>query len=124
LFGASQGVTEGQSFLAVQNSTTARTTSLQRSVSNDFGVFSARFDLANGNVKVGRNLSSETTTGNNTSTANSNIIIIGAGSTGGSTRPINSNFSEVLVYNAYHDDATAQQIINYLVQKWNINTAL
>ena len=124
LFGASQGATEGQSFLAVQNSSTARTTSLQRSVSNDFGVFSARFDLTNGNVKVGRNLSSETTTGNNTSSANSTFIVIGAGSTGGSNRPINSNFSEVLVYNAYHDDATAQQIINYLVQKWNINTAL
>jgi hypothetical protein len=87
-------------------------------------VFSARFDLANGNVKVGRNLSSETTTGNSTSSANSSTIIIGAGNTGGSSRSVNSNFSEVLVYNAYHDDATAQQIINYLVQKWNINTSL
>lgn len=110
--------------LAVQNATTIKATTLSRTVTNSSAVFSARFNLSSGIANVGRNLSFQQTTGNATSSASNTTILIGAANTSGSTAPINSNFSEVLVYRATHDETTANQIINYLVQKWNIDTNL
>lgn len=120
MFGADSGD------LAVQNSSTKVNPNnfLGREITNNFGVFSARFRILLGEATISRNLVSSLVEGLSVSSANTNIIIIGAGNTFGSTRPIDSNFSEVLVYRATHDDDTALQVINYLVQKWNIDTNL
>ena len=84
-------------------------------------VWSARFNVSIGQVTVGSNLTSEILTGIGTSSAVQSTIVIGALDTSGSSAPIVSDFSEVLVYKAYHDEVTANQVINYLIQKWNIS---
>lgn len=84
-------------------------------------VWSARFNVSIGQVTVGKNLTSEILTAIGTFSSGESTIVIGALSTSGSSTPIVSDFSEVLVYNAYHDEVTANQVINYLIQKWNIS---
>lgn len=110
--------------LIAYNGSAVFNTNLSRSISNNFGVFSARFNLSAGQVTVGRNLIKQTGTVSDTTSAATSTIIIGGRNTTSSTLSIDSNFSEILVYDSFHDDNTAQQIINYLVQKWNIDTSL
>lgn len=104
------------------NNGTSRVSSIN-SGANSGAVWSARFniDIGGSEVTVGKNLTSELLSAIGTNSANSGTIVIGAVNTSGSTAPITSNFSEVLVYRALHDEATANQVINYLIQKWNID---
>lgn len=102
------------------NNGTSKVSSILRTALTG-AVWSARFNIASSQATVGKNLTSELLTSIGTASANQSTIIIGAANTSGSSSPINSNFSEVLVYNALHDETTANQVINYLIQKWNIS---
>jgi hypothetical protein len=110
--------------LTVNNVGATSTTNLSRSISNNFGVFSARFNLSAGQVTVGRNLTNEVVTLSDTLSAQTSTVVIGGRRANVVSLNISSRFSEILVYNSFHDNNTAQEIINYLVQKWNINTNL
>ena len=115
--------------VSFQNGTISRPANLSPIVTDNFGVFSAqsRIDGDIEGIRLSRNLSNTLTEagdGGSSGFANSDTIIVGAGNQSGSTRAITSNFSEMLVYKAYHNEATATQVINYLVNKWNINTNL
>jgi hypothetical protein len=84
-------------------------------------VYSARFNVSNnGEAIVGNGKTHETLAGSVGVTASSlTSILLGATSPigGGS---VNAGISEILVYRAFHDEATANQIIDYLAAKWNI----
>ena len=110
--------------LGYQNSSVIRTVTSSPLVENNFGVFSCQ-NQGSGSVYMSRNLVREQTIGNAAGAPFTSVLIVGAGNTSGSSRPITSNFSEILVYSGdSHDETTAQQIIDYLVQKWSINTSL
>lgn len=110
--------------LGYQNSNVVRTVTSSPLVENNFGVFSCQ-NSGSGTVFMSRNLVREQTIGNAAGDPLTDILIVGAGNTSGSSRPITSNISEILVYSGVsHNETTAQQIIDYLVQKWSINTSL
>jgi hypothetical protein len=85
-------------------------------------IWSARFNIGspNGNiVTVGSKKTYQTLVDIGGLSANRTDILLGASSSSGTTQ-ITSNYSEVLVYRAFHDEATANQIIDYLAAKWSI----
>lgn len=104
------------SFLGVQNLSSVVVTNLTPTVSNNSAVFSARFNLGQGSVTVGKNSTSVQVGGINT-TIPSSTINIG----GNNNRAITTNFSEILIYKDFHDDATAARVIKHLAKKWSIS---
>jgi len=122
-FGVGDGTTNP--ILLVQNIIDPYSSNLLTyTIDNKFGVFSARGNLneANPIIKISKNLETEEIVPNFAYSINSKSIKIGASDNSASSRSINSNIAEILVYQDYHDDVKAQNVINYLIQKHNINT--
>jgi hypothetical protein len=91
---------------------------------NSFGLFSVRgnFNDINPVIKVGKNLEVEEIVPVTLGSIDDKQIIIGSSNVFATSNEINTNIAEILVYKEYHDDAKAQKIFDYLVQKYNINT--
>jgi hypothetical protein len=108
-------VTEG--FLAASNGTQR----ISQISSLGDAVYSARFNVSNnGQAIVGNGKTHETLVGSvGTAASSLTSILLGANNPSG-VGSVNSGISEVLVYRAFHDEATANQIIDYLAAKWNI----
>jgi hypothetical protein len=83
-------------------------------------VWSARFNVGNnGEAIIGSNKSHQALLSVGTASANQSTILLGARNSNG-TSAVTSNYSEVLVYRAFHDETTANKIIDYLAAKWGI----
>jgi hypothetical protein len=118
LFGASA------SAIGASNGSARQSTISPSAISG--AIWSARFNASTtesfsglSEVVVGKDKSFATLTGIGTATANRSDILLGAATSTGSSS-IASNYSEVLVYRAFHDEATANQIVDYLAAKWGI----
>jgi hypothetical protein len=98
-------------------------TSRVSTLSNDAGghnIWSARFNVGNsGEAIVGSKKTHQTLASVGTSSANFSTLLLGATNSAGANA-ITSNYSEVLVYRAFHDETTANKIIDYLAAKWSI----
>jgi hypothetical protein len=108
-------------FIGASNAT-PRVSTLSRNAGGDgHNIWSARFNVGNsGQAIVGSKKTHQTLAGSvGTSSTNTNGIILGALNTSGVTS-ITSDYSEVLVYHAFHDETTANKIIDYLAAKWSI----
>lgn len=113
LFGASE------SAIGASNGT-ARQSTISPSVASGT-IWSARFNVGtSGQAIVGSKKTYETLVGSvGTTSANQSTILLGAANASGTSAVI-SDYSEVLVYRAFHDETTANQIIDYLAAKWSI----
>jgi len=92
---------------------------------NSFGLFSVRGNFNNINpvIKVGKNLEVEEIVPVTLGSIGDKQIIVGSSNIYATSNEVNTNIAEILVYKEYHDDAKAQKIFDYLVQKYNINTS-
>lgn len=101
---------------------TLRVSTLFGSSGANHEIWSARFNVGNsGEAIVGRKKTHQTLPGSvGTTTANRSDILLGASNSNASQGGIALNYSEVLVYRAFHDETTANQIIDYLAAKWSI----
>jgi len=105
--------------LAVGNSATIGETTnpiLSGLVSNNAKIWSARRD-SSGTFNVGSNTTFGTR--NVSGTISQSNIVLGSGRADGG-RGVTTDISEVLVYHDFHDETTANQIIDYLAAKWSI----
>jgi hypothetical protein len=114
LFGASAN------FIGASNGTSRFSTI---SPTGAFGnIWSARFNIGSVDgdiVTVGSKKTYETLVNIGGIFANRTDILLGASNSSGGSA-ITSDYSEVLVYRAVHDETTANQIIDYLAAKWGI----
>jgi hypothetical protein len=102
------------------NNGTSRVSTLSNAVGVGHNIWSARFNVGNsGEAIVGSNKTHQTLASVGTTSANQSTILLGAASPSGASGLI-SNYSEILVYRAFHDETTANQIIDYLAAKWSI----
>jgi hypothetical protein len=116
-FSGTRGAFGANNTVIGASNATSRFSTLSRNVTNNAIAWSARFNAgSSGRVVVGSNKAFQNLTGAGTSPANNNVILLGEQGGNG----ITSNYSEVLVYKAFHDDTTANQIIDYLAAKWSI----
>jgi hypothetical protein len=112
--GALGGSTTG-GVLAFTNGT-QRNSTLSASTAT-FAVWSYRFTTSGGSVALGKNKTFESLTGAGTSLMPSNSFVVGTA--GGSNSSI-TKIGEIIGYSGNHDEATANQIIDYLAAKWGV----
>jgi len=104
------------------NNGTSRLSTLSKNSGANHNIWSARFNVGNsGEAIVGSKKTHQTLSGSvGTSSANRSDILLGASNSTGTQGAVALNYTEVLIYRAFHDETTANKIIDYLAAKWSI----